>query len=132
MGEIPENIKFEVSLPFPLGTVRGFVESDYCAEIEPLYEKLLVKALRRIQNGIPHNKLVIRFDLPFEIGMLEFERGHLTDPYNAPYFSPVKEGIVDRVARLFAAVNKNVEVGFHFAMAIWVMCTLCSQKTLLL
>lgn len=30
-----------------------------------------------------------------------------------PWFSPVKEGIMERIVRLSAAVDKEVELGYH-------------------
>lgn len=59
-GEIPPGLRFQGSLPTPLGVVRGFVESKYCPDIELLYEKRLLEALNRIQNNIPTSDLSIQ------------------------------------------------------------------------
>ena len=45
--------------------------------------------------------------------MLEFELGSVKDPYLAPWFSPAKSGIMDRIARLASSVVKDVEMGFY-------------------
>ena len=112
-GIIPSNVRFQVCFPSPLGVVRGFVESDYCEEIEPLYEARLLEAVRKVQDSIPASKLAIQWDLPFEVGMLESERGSFSDPYHAPFFPSVKRGILERLTRLALAVDEDVELGFH-------------------
>ena len=110
---IPSGVRFQVCLPTPATVVRGFVETAYCAEIEPLYENRLLLAAKRIQDEIPHSELTLQWDLPFEIAMLEVEKGRLDEPLNAPYFSSVQAGIVDRLARLAQCVAPDVELGFH-------------------
>ena len=45
--------------------------------------------------------------------MIEFERGRVTQPYHDPYFQNVKPGIIDRLVRLAAAINANVDMGYH-------------------
>ncbi|KAI4156242.1 MAG: hypothetical protein LQ340_000436 [Diploschistes diacapsis] len=110
---IPSNVRFQVCFPSPLGVVRGFVETDYCAEIEPLYEVKPLEAVRRVQDNIPASKLSIQWDLPFEIGLIEHERGRVDDPYYVSDFPKVKAGILVRVTRLASAIDAEVELGFH-------------------
>lgn len=110
---IPSNARFQVGLPTPATTVRGFVETEYCAEIEPLYEERLLQAAKRIQAEIPHSKLTLQWDLPYDVAMIEVERGRLIDPFNDPYFSDVESGTIDRLARLAQSVAPDVEMGFH-------------------
>jgi hypothetical protein len=83
-GTIPAGVRFQVSLPTPLGVVCGFVESRYCPTIEPLYEKRLLEALHRIQSEIPASDLSIQRDLPIEVAFLEADRGRVQDPYLKP------------------------------------------------
>ena len=45
--------------------------------------------------------------------MLEYDANRLKDPYLEPYFSPVKAKILERWTRLVAAVDPDVEMGFH-------------------
>ncbi|KAL8658823.1 MAG: hypothetical protein Q9226_000756 [Calogaya cf. arnoldii] len=114
-GVIPPDIRFQVCLPTPLGVVRGFIVTEFCSTIEPLYEQRLVNAIHRIQEHIPASDLSIQFDLPFEMAMLETARGRLEDPdsYWGSYFSPVKLGIIERIARLMGTIKPGVELGFH-------------------
>ncbi|KAL8854304.1 MAG: hypothetical protein Q9221_000790 [Calogaya cf. arnoldii] len=114
-GVIPPDIRFQVCLPTPLGVVRGFIVTEFCSSIEPLYEQRLVEAIHRIQDHIPASDLSIQFDLPFEMAMLETERGRLedSDSYWGSYFSPIKPGIIERIARLVGTIKAGVELGFH-------------------
>ena len=110
---IPSDLRFQVCLPSPLTAVRGFVATEYCAQIDPLYEEKLLEAVRHIQDEIPASQLCIQWDLPCEPAFIEFEQGRLDDPWFTPYFTNVKTGILDRVARLASAVDADVELGFH-------------------
>ena len=114
-GTIPPDTRFQVCFPSPLGVVRGFIESDHCAAIEPLYEEKLLEAVRRVQDNIPASKLSIQWDLPFEIGMIEYSHGRFEDPYYEPWFSntDVVPAILERVVRLASAVDVEVDLGFH-------------------
>ena len=116
-GLFPEETRFQVSLPSPLTVVRSLVETQYCAQVEPLYEARLLQVLAHIQAGIPAKDLTIQWDVPGEMAMLEIERGKLQESFFVeffrPYFSPVREGILDRLKKLASAVNPQVEMGYH-------------------
>lgn len=112
-GTIPSGVRFQVALPSPHTVVRGFIETEYCPVIEPLYEARLLEAVRRIQDSVPASDLSIQWDLPTEIAALESEQGRLADPYFKPYFSPVKTGLFERLTRLTKAVDADVQLGFH-------------------
>ena len=112
-GTIPSDVRFQVSLPSPTSVVRIFVATEYCEKAEVLYEERLLQALRRIQDNIPAHQLLIQWDIPLEIALLEYDAGRLKIPYFETYFSPVKAGILERLNRLVAAVDHDVEVGFH-------------------
>ena len=105
-GIIPPAVKYQVSLPTPLSVVRGFVENDdVCAQTDPLYEHRLLEAVRNIQRRIPASKLSIQWDVPTEVALLEHDLGNIHDKYWKPYFSPVKDGILQRLVRLASAVE---------------------------
>lgn len=113
-GTIAPATRFQVSLPTPLSVIRGFVEDDnVCAQVDPLYEQRLLQDLRRLQERIPPSELTIQWDLPTEVAVLEYELGHTNDRYWKPYFSPVKQAILQRLVRLAAAVHADVEMGYH-------------------
>ncbi|ETN44929.1 uncharacterized protein HMPREF1541_09804 [Cyphellophora europaea CBS 101466] len=107
-GKIPSTVKFQVSLPTPIN-VLCIVAEGYQAAVEPLYEELLLDALRNIQSTIPHESLSIQWDVAAEFAMLE----GVFWPHFKPWFSPIREGIIERVSRLVDAVDPDVDVGLH-------------------
>lgn len=107
-GIIPHGTRFQVSLPTPINTIAPFIDPSHQAAVEPVYEKALLSALRRIQDEIPAKDLAIQWDVAVEFAMLE-NIGFVF----VPWFSPVKEGIMERIVRLSAAVDDGVEMGYH-------------------
>lgn len=112
-GIIPHGVRFQVCMPTPLSVIRGFIETEFCSQLEPLYEKRMLDAISMVQKEIPASDLTIQFDLPTEIAVLESDRGRMNDPYFEAYFSPIKEGILDRILRLVSAVGQDAKIGFH-------------------
>lgn len=113
-GIITPGIRFQVSLPTPLNVVHGFIEHDDTRlKIEPLYEARLLQSVRNLQNSIPSKDLTIQWDLPTEVAFLEYENDRNQASYWKPYFSNVKPGLIDRLTRLAAAVDPDVEMGYH-------------------
>ena len=107
-GVIPKQTKFQVSLPTPLNVVVLFADG-YQTTLEPYYEQALGRALKKLQSTIPHADLAIQWDTAGEFAMLE----GASWPHFVPYFSPVKEGIIERLIRLADLVEPSVECGFH-------------------
>lgn len=113
-GKIAPSVRFQVSLPTPLSVVRGFVEDDgVCAQVDPLYEQRMLQAVRNIQERVPASELSVQWDLPTEVAVLEHELGHTNDRYWKAYFSPVMDGILQRLVRLAAVVSPDVQMGYH-------------------
>lgn len=112
-GTIPPEVRFQVCLPAPLACVQGHLRAEFQAQIEPLYEKRMYDALQNIIDTIPAEELAIQIDLCFEIIALEYDRGRMTNPFFKPYWSPVRQGLVDRVQRMCAIVPTNVPLGLH-------------------
>lgn len=113
-GKLPASMRFQVCLPTPLSVVRGFVEDDgVCAQVEPLYQQRITQAVHNIQQQIPASELSIQWDLPTEIAVLEHELGHIDDRYFKPYFSPVKDGVLQRLVQLASLVSPEAEMGYH-------------------
>lgn len=83
------------------------VEPAWRATVEPMYEESLLAALGRIQDHIPAGDLAVQWDVAQELAYLE-------DVASRPaWFIPVKDGILQRVLRLAAAVDESVALGFH-------------------
>jgi methionine synthase II (cobalamin-independent) len=109
-GIIPPGIRLQVCLPTPVNVIIGHVHPRYQVEVEVLYERALLTALRRIQDSIPKEDLAIQWDAALEFAMIE----QVENPFfSKPWFSPLKEGLKERFARLTSAVDDGVEMGFH-------------------
>ncbi|KAL8718881.1 MAG: hypothetical protein Q9181_008138 [Wetmoreana brouardii] len=59
-GVIDPTTRFQVSVGTPVNTVAALVLPKYQAQVEPMYEALLLQALRRIQTEIPVEDLAIQ------------------------------------------------------------------------
>jgi hypothetical protein len=105
-GETPENIHFQVCLPTPLIVVGLCIHCAFHRAVEPIYRAAIARALRRIQTEIPALDLAIQWDMPGEIAM--FEKVMIS-----PWFTPLRDGITERMVRLAVAVDDGVELGFH-------------------
>jgi hypothetical protein len=104
--QIPQNVRFQVSLPIPLIAIGLCIHQTFQVAAEPIYEAAILRALGRIQKEIPLYDLAIQWNMPGEIAILE-------NVLISQWFTPGKEGIIERIERLAAAVNGDVELGFH-------------------
>ena len=109
---IPSNVRFQVCLPPPFNTLQ-LVRPEFRVQLEPLYEHRLRESLDRIIDTIPAGDLVIQWDMCFEIMALEFDRDMEKHPRFKAHFSPVKEGILDRIARQCDVIPPDVRIAFH-------------------
>jgi hypothetical protein len=105
-GVIPADVKFQVSLPTPVATSSAMFGPAEFAALEQGYEDAEMAELKRILDGIPHDKLAIQWDVCLEVWFVE---GDLASP-----FQPVLDGCVERIARYSAAVPADVELGYHY------------------
>ncbi|KAM0796790.1 hypothetical protein BDR22DRAFT_899967 [Usnea florida] len=112
-GVIPQGIRFQVCVPTPLNTTWRHVDYAYRERVEPLYEVRLSQDIRRLQEAIPAHDLAIQIDVSIEFAYLEYEQGRIHDPSFKPYFSSVKEGILERISRFSSTVDQDVHLGFH-------------------
>ncbi|KAK7992381.1 hypothetical protein PG988_001175 [Apiospora saccharicola] len=113
---IPSGVRFQIGLPSPYSVLAGHVKPELANAIEPLYEQRFEKTIDRILAEIPHDDVVIQWDLCFEMTALEFEQGRLKDPRHQAYFSSprgVQAGLVARITSLCERIPKNVKVAFH-------------------
>jgi hypothetical protein len=98
-------VRFQVSLPTPVATVSAAVAVEELPALEPGYEAAMLGELQRILDGIPHEDLPIQWDVCLEVWFLE---GRLESPW-----TPVLDGITERLVRNAAAVPEDVEMGYH-------------------
>jgi hypothetical protein len=110
-GVIPQGVKFQVCLPSPLTFVSPFIVGDYKTAIEPVYERAILRAVENVSKNIPEHELAIQWDVPLEFALLE-------GVWVEPWFSPLKQGILDRWLKLTAAVSPAIDMGFHFCYGL--------------
>jgi SAM-dependent methyltransferase len=104
-GVIPSHCRLQVCLPTPLAPVSAFVASEHQAQIEPIYETVMLRELAGILNAVPADQLAIQWDARVEFAMLE--------GLTPAWFSEVRAGVVERLLRLARHVPAEVELGFH-------------------
>lgn len=103
-GELTPDSKFLVSIPTPFNAVNFFVEFDSQVEVARAYEVPLRDSVEEIQAAIPHEDLVIQWDLPVEDATVE---GWFPNPYKD------FEEIYAVTARPASWVHDDVELTFH-------------------
>ncbi len=111
-GVIPDGVRFQVSIPTPVGVVGAFIVPDDRAAVEPAYERALFAEVARIADAIPHDELAIQWDSAVEFGILDGVEFNGV-PFAAGWGDDLLGGVVDRALRQIAAVPNDVQVGFH-------------------
>ena len=72
-GVIPAGVRFQVEYPTPLASINAWlVEADQDS-VEPSYEKALFGDLNRLLDAVPHDRIVVQWDVAVEFGMLRDE-----------------------------------------------------------
>ncbi|MDA2893541.1 hypothetical protein PDG61_21675 [Mycolicibacterium sp. BiH015] len=103
-GELAADSKFLVSIPTPLNAANFFVDFDSQVEVARAYERPLHDSVDAIQAAIPHEDLVIQWDLPVEDAIVE---GWFPNPYDDV------EEIFAATARAASWVDDEVDLAFH-------------------
>lgn len=113
-GIVPAGVRFQVSLPTPVGVIAAFFRGDDRPEIEPVYAVALLGELARITAAIPHEDLAIQWDVATEFAVLE--AGGYEETFGGAYsgwFDDEWTELPARVAALVDSVPADVEVGVH-------------------
>lgn len=105
-GVVEPGVKFQVCLPTIAPVVGVLVHPAFRTAVEPIYERALMKALRRIQDGIPHEDLALQIDLGMDMCFWE---GHV----HTPWFED-RGYVVDYIARMANQVDEDVDLGIHY------------------
>lgn len=114
-GVIPADVRFQVSLPTPVGVVAAFVIEPDRAAFEPVYRDALFAEVARIQHEIPHDELAIQWDTATEFALLE-QISLFGSPLRAWWgadYAALLEGTVSRLVEAGAQVADDVELGYH-------------------
>lgn len=112
-GVIAEGVRFQISLPTPLGVVGSFVREEDRAAFEPVYEAALAAELDQILAAIPHDKLAIQWDAALEFAMIEGSAYAERGGKRYEWFDDVWAGTTERLARQIDRVPAEVEAGVH-------------------
>ncbi|KAI0108715.1 hypothetical protein GGR51DRAFT_514734 [Nemania sp. FL0031] len=67
--------------------MEDHLKPELVVTIKPLYEQRFAEAIERTGAGIPHDDVVIQWDLCFEMTVLESDRGRLLETRHQAYFS---------------------------------------------
>lgn len=106
-GQLPQAVRFQVSLPTPWAVVMPFCVQPDAMQIYPAYEAAMAREVDRLCRAIPHRDLSIQWDVCME--MVAWDG-------RSPASPPLAD--MDRVfaqnfAHLGQAVPPDVELGFH-------------------
>jgi hypothetical protein len=116
-GNVPKGIRFQVCLPTPINVVATTCAPDVVLRIEPAYETALIAEIGRLCTAIPHSDLCIQWDMVREVLWWD---GRILKTQPAPFPSTeTRTQVLDRLARLIAAVPIDVELGFHLCYGDW-------------
>ncbi|EME38823.1 hypothetical protein DOTSEDRAFT_140220 [Dothistroma septosporum NZE10] len=116
---IPAHVRFQVSLPSVPNVISPFVQHAFQAIVEPIYEAALFRAVRRIQERIPHDDLAIQLDVALDTAFWEaLDPKTVKDNSGLAWFQPwwkgdVKQYQTDYIVRFISQVDDDVEVGLH-------------------
>jgi hypothetical protein len=113
-GQLPPDVRFQVSLPTPFAVINPFCALKDSAAIEPAYEKAMLREVEAICQAIPHRDLCIQWDVCIEMVMWDGQWAFIRNP-----FENLRSEIEKRMQRLAAAVPREVELGFHLCYGDW-------------
>lgn len=116
-GEIPADVRFQVSLPTPLAVIGAFIHPDSRKALLPEYTKALKGEIERFAAAIPHNKLAIQWDIAVEFLYIE-EVGLFGQPAPSPdwFGGRALEDSARLLAEAIAWVKEKypkIDVGIH-------------------
>lgn len=105
-GKIPKGVRFQVCVPTAASVISPFVQKAFQARAAPIYEEALGRAIKNIQDAIPHEDLAIQLDLAADTAFWE-------GVYLQPWFENPKEYSVDYISRMLSWIAPDVEAGLH-------------------
>lgn len=105
-GVIAPGQRYMVALPSPYNVISFCIMPDSQAAAEIPYEARLLQEFQEILAAVPHDELSIQWDCAHDMQAFDGAR--------TPWFTPAKQGIIDRLVRLGNAVPADVELGYHF------------------
>ena len=113
-GDIAPGTRFQVSLPTPFAVINPFIVPNDTLAVEPAYEQAMLREVAAICAVIPHSDLCIQWDVCVEMVLWDGRW-----PFSSNPFSDLHKEVMERMARLGAAVPGDVELGFHLCYGDW-------------
>jgi hypothetical protein len=108
-GELPSDVRFQVSLPTPLAVINPFCVMRDSPAIERPYQSAMLREVDAVCRAIPHRDLCIQWDICIEMLLWDGRWEGLRNPFG----SDLQHEILRRIKRLGEAVPAGVELGFH-------------------
>jgi hypothetical protein len=108
-GVIRAGTRFQVSIPTAAAMMNGHIVPACHATVEAPLTRRLFADVADLCKVIPHDDLVLQWDIPCELSQWEGVR--------PAWFAPtdgLQEGIVARLVRHCDAVPADVQLGIHF------------------
>ncbi|KAK4495483.1 hypothetical protein PRZ48_013815 [Zasmidium cellare] len=118
-GVIPKGVRFQVCLPTVANVILPFVQRAFLPRVERIYEEALFRALRRIQDEIPHQDLAVQIDTAADTAFWEATNPEtVKENSGLAWFQPwwegdVKQYYTEYLQRFIAQVDQDVELGIH-------------------
>jgi hypothetical protein len=105
-GELPEGVKFQVSLPTPAAVIGAFCQHEAVPGILPAYERAMFREVERICAAIPHQDLSMQWDVCHE--MVQWD-----GRWRLPRYAGIEDAFRQTFTRLTSAVPSDVDLGIH-------------------
>lgn len=109
-GTIAPGVRFMVGLPSPLSVVTMYVAPSARPAVFRAWTEAMEEQLRRIVDGIPHDRLAIQWENCIEFAILEEIWTYLDTGLTGLDARP---GIAEHFHHLVNLVPDTVEMGFH-------------------
>ena len=105
-GVISAGTRFLVAMPTPLAFLQVLIDPSQRAALEKAYTQSMKEEIAALATVVPAAELAIQWDTVFEVLILEGVRKSNIDD--------TREGLVERLCSLGAALPAEVELGYHF------------------
>ena len=104
-GAVQPGVRFMVALPSPYNVISWGIATESRVAVEIAYEARVLEELAQICAAVPHADLSIQWDCAHDMQAYDGAR--------TPWFTPAREGIIERLVRLGNHVPAAVELGYH-------------------
>jgi hypothetical protein len=107
-AELPAGIRFQVCLPTPFAVVSSVVIEEALEPVEAAYERAMLAEVAALCRHIPHRDLCIQWDVCNEMVIWDGQKTSAV-----PYPEVPRAALLERMARICAAVPDDVDLGLH-------------------